>query len=273
MGVQHRFLLPAVLVLFLAGCASSPGPVVPTPPSVQVTQLDSLVFTPDVIKFRAKVVIRNRMRAGLDLQKVDYGVDVHDQPVFSDSFAALQPIKSNGRQTVTFPFQIAMDDILDRAVDVLAEEQLRVSFRGQVYPVGFDPVPFEATRTIPLPKIPAISLVGTRSSPVERTFTVLLRITNTNTFPLNLKSIDSYLEMNGTKYGLLRTEESTEIQPGSAEIVALTVEQSTAKTLSMILNIAQSGGSLQFALGGEIRCQTPYGLIFVPLRLSSNRES
>ena len=126
------------------------------------------------------------------------------------------------------------------------------------------------SKTIPLPRIPAVSLEGTRGSPSGGSFTVLLRIKNPNTFPLNVKSIDSYLEMNGTRYGLLRTEESTEIQPGSAETIPLTVEQSTAKTLSMILNIAQSG-SLQFALGDDIRCQTPYGLIFIPLRLDSRQ--
>jgi hypothetical protein len=42
------------------------------------------------------------------------------------------------------------------------------------------------------------------------------------------------------------------------------MEQSTPKTLSMILNLAQSP-SLQLAVGGDIRCQTPFGLIFIPL--------
>ena len=272
MSTRHRSLLSTILLLLLAGCASDPGPVVPTPPSVQFSQFDSLVITPEVIKFQVKLLVRNRMRAGLDLQKVDYGVAVHDKPVFNDSFAGLHPIKPNGREVVTVPFQLAMKDVVDRAVDVLAEEQLRVSFRGQVYPVGFDPVPFEMTKTIPLPKIPSIALEGTRGSPADKTFTVLLRITNTNSFPLDVRSIDSYLEMNGTRYGLLRTEGNTDIQPGSAATIPLTVEQSNAKTLSMILNIAQSG-SLQFALGGDIRCQTPYGLIYIPLRLSSDRRS
>jgi LEA14-like dessication related protein len=97
-----------------------------------------------------------------------------------------------------------------------------------------------------------------------------LRITNPNTFALNLKSIDSYLEINGTKYGLLRTQGTTEIQPNSAETVSLSMEQSTAKTLSMVLNMAQSG-SFRFAVGGDLRCQTPYGLIFIPLKLNAER--
>ncbi len=211
------------------------------------------------------------MGAGLDLQKIDYGADVHGKRVFTDSFSQLYPIKGNGQEVVTFPFQIAMKDVVDRAADVLAEEAIRVSFRGQVYPVGFDPVPFEMTKTIPLPQIPAITVEGTRGSPSDRIFTVLLRIKNTNTFPLNIKSINSYLEINGTRYGLLRTEGSTEIQPSSAETVPLTMEQSNAKTLSMVLNMAQSG-SFHFAVGGDISCQTPYGLIFVPLRLNAERK-
>ena len=270
MSTRHRSLVLPALVLLLVGCAA-PGPVVPTPPSVQFTQFDSLVITPDVIKFQVKLLIRNQMNAGLDLQKIDYGVDAHDKPVYTDSFAQLYPIRANGHEVVTFPFQIAMKDVMDRAVDVLAEEAIRVKFRGQVYPVGFDPVPFELTKTIPLPKIPAITVEGTRGSPSDRIFTVLLRIKNPNTFPLDVKSIDSYLEMNGTRYGLLRTQGNTQIQPSSAETIPLTMEQSTTKTLSMVLNMAQSG-SFQFAIGGDISCQTPYGLIFIPLRLNADRK-
>jgi LEA14-like dessication related protein len=270
MSSRQRSLVLTIVILLVAGCAAS-GPVVPTPPLVQFTQFDSLVITPEVIKFQVKLLIRNQMGAGLDLQKIDYGADVHDKPVFTESFAQLYPIKSNGQEVVTFPFQIAMKDVVDRAADVLAEQAIRVSFRGKVYPVGFAPVPFEMTKTIPLPKMPAITVEGTRGSPADRVFTVLLRIKNTNTFPMNIKSIDSYLEMNGTRYGLLRTQGATEIQPGSAETVPLTMEQSNGKTLSMVINAAQAG-SFQFAVGGDISCQTPYGLVFIPLRLNSERK-
>jgi LEA14-like dessication related protein len=257
-------------VLFLASCAAR-GPVVPTPPSVQFTQFDSLVITPEVIKFQVKLLIRNQMNAGLDLQKIDYGAAVHDEPVFTETFVQLYPIKGNGQEVVTFPFQIAMKDVVNRPVDVLAEQAIKVSFRGQVYPVGFAPVPFEMTKNIPLPKVPAVTLEGTRGSPADRVFTVLLRIENTNTFPLNIKSIDSYLELNGTRYSLLRTQGSTEIRPSSAETVPLTMEQSNGKTLSMVLNMVQSR-SVQFAVGGQISCQTPYGLIFIPLKVNAQRS-
>jgi hypothetical protein len=116
---------------------------------------------------------------------------VHDKPVFTESISQVYPIAGTGQKIVTFRFQIAMRDVVDRAVDVLAEEAIRVSFPGQIYSVGFAPVPFEITKTIALPKIPAITLEGTRGSPAGWILTVLLRIKNTtNAFPLDIKSID-----------------------------------------------------------------------------------
>jgi len=88
---------------------------------------------------------------------------------------------------------------------------------------------------------------------------------------LNIKSMTSYLELNGVKYNLLRTQASTEIEPGGTETVPLTMEQSSAKTLSMALNIAQSS-LIQFNIGGEISCQTPYGLFYIPLKLHSETK-
>jgi len=265
--MSKRWSFLVLSACFFVGCVSY-GPVVPIPPAVRVTQLDSLLITPESIKFQAKVVIDNRMGTGLHIEKVIYGADVQDHPVFTESFDQLHPMKGHGHQTVTFPFQIAMKDITKHGVDVLADEALRINFRGDVYPVGFDPVPFQSIRTIPFPRIPVVSLEGAEGFPLEGVFRLSLRMANPNPFALGLKSIDSYLEINGKRYGLLRTQGCAEIKPGAAERIVLTMQQSTGKTLSMILNVAQSGVP-QFAVGGSITCQTPYGLIFVPLQVSS----
>jgi hypothetical protein len=252
---------------FLNACAS--GPVVPVPPTVKVAELNSVLITPEVIKFQGKIVIKNRMAGGLEVQKVDWGADLHDNPIFRESFTQLHPMNAHANQTVTFPFQIAMKDVVNQAVDVLAEEAIRVGFRGTVYPEGFEPVPFEASRTIPLPKIPAVSIDGTRGSPLDGMFTVFLRIKNPNEFPMNLKSIDSYLAMNGKRYGLLRTPGAANMGPGGTAKVPLTMKHTRGKGLSMMLNVVQSQ-SAKFEIGGSFSCQTPYGTVYVPLELSSD---
>lgn len=264
----RRFVWVLMFVM-LAGCASR-GPVVPIEPTVQVTQLDSLLFTPEVIKFQAKIVINNRMNAELEIQKVDYGADVQENEVFMESFDQLKAMKPRGTQTVTFPFQITMEDIRKHAVQVLADGALRVGFRGVVYPApdsGFGPITFSATKTITLPKVPSFSIERIEGSPLN-VFTVFLKVKNPNTFPLDFQSIDSFININGTKYSLLKTEGATLINAGAEETVTLRMEHSTGKKLSMAWNILQSS-SLEFSIGGEIRCGTPDGVFYIPLEISS----
>src|SRR6185436_7216114 len=66
----------AALVLLasaLCACASSPeGPVVPEPPSVEVAGYGSELITPSAIQFGAQVLIHNRMRGPLAIERVDY---------------------------------------------------------------------------------------------------------------------------------------------------------------------------------------------------------
>jgi hypothetical protein len=234
-----------------------------------VSQLDSLLITPEAISFQAKVVINNQMRGDLSIDKVDWSAALHDNPLIDDSFTKLNRMRSRGEQTVTVPFQIPMADVVKQAVDVLAEEGVRVGFKGAVHPAGFEPVPFEATRTIPIPKMPLVSIARVEGSPLEGAFTLLLNVTNTNSFPISVASVDSHLVLNGKKYDLLQSEGASKMAPGAAGRVALTMQQTRGKSLSMALNVIQSKGSSRFVVGGSISCATPHGLIRLPLSLRS----
>lgn len=259
--------LLTLLSLMLGACSSAP--VIPIAPSVKVSELESVLITPEAIRYRAKVVINNQMRGKLNIARVEYEADLHDNPVVNNSFDRLKPMRARGRQTVTLPFEVSMKEIMNQAVDVLAEEAVRVNFRGAVHPVGFDPVPFEATRTIPLPKIPTVSIAGVDGTPLEGVFTVFLGVTNANDFAMTLQSVDSYLRLNGKKYKLLGSENVSQMGPGQTGKVALTMRQTKGKGLSMAWNVIKSKGSTDFEIGGSFSCQTPHGLIRVPLKLSS----
>ncbi|HUX14152.1 MAG TPA: hypothetical protein VMW87_14080, partial [Spirochaetia bacterium] len=197
--------------IVILSCASK-GPVVPVPPTVRVTSLNSTVITPDVVKFRARILINNNMNAPLDFEKVDYGVNLFNKPLFSDTFTGMKRTNSNGTETVNFPFQISMKDILAQDVALLAEGNLRVEFHGEVFPAatsGFAPVRFSQTVQIPIPKIPTLSFQGTEGSIVGTRFSVRLAVHNPNDFNMTVDSIDSFLDLNGQRYTLLHTREES----------------------------------------------------------------
>lgn len=255
-----------VSTLGVVSCASK-GPVVPVPPTVRVSSFRSTVITPDVIKFRASILINNNMRAPLDFDKTDYGANLFDKPIFSDTFNGMKRTNSNGTETVNFPFQISMKDILAQDVALLAEGQLRVEFHGTVYPSvqsGFAPVRFSQEITIPIPKIPTLSFEGTQGSPVGRQFSVRLSMHNPNDFDMAVDSVDSFIDLNGQRYTLLHSQQESAIPANGSGSVTLTMENSVGKTLSFALNAIQ-GNNIKFTVGGTIVCSTPYGWIYIPV--------
>jgi len=264
--ILHACAAVAAMALLLAGCASQ-EPLVMGPPVVRVSWFNSTVIRPELVKFEAQIVIENRMSAPLDFQRVDYAVDLQYTELFTDSFAELKRTAGRKRQTVTFPFQIVMKDILDQSVGILAEGGMRVTFRGTVYPAassGFDPLPFEETILIPLPRIPEVSFAGADGVPFSDMFRVRLRVRNTNNFTLTVNSIDSYLQINQQRYSLLHTEQSVELPPDGSGTVILQMEQTPGKTLSMALSTLQSKNP-KFSVGGTIECRSPYGWIIIPV--------
>jgi LEA14-like dessication related protein len=262
------FLL--ALGLVLAACATR-GPVVPEPPTVSVSRFNSYLISPQLVKFESQIVIRNRMPLDLDFERVDYAVDLFDVQLFSDTFSGLKRTRGNGTQTVTFPFQIAMEDILKMAPELLVEGSLRVTFRGEVYSAGtfgFPAIPFSETIQLPIPRIPEVAFQGVEilSLTLGRQVKVSLLVRNTNSFPISIEQVDSYLEINADPYRLLHSEQATDIPAGSVRTVVLEMETSPGKSLGMVFSLLQSPDR-RLSVSGSVECGSPYGRIYVPLKL------
>jgi LEA14-like dessication related protein len=257
----------------IIGCASQ-GPIVSVQPTVTVSSFESISFSPTLAKYVAKILIHNNAGQDIDFQRTDYAVDLFDTQLFTDSFDGMKRTKANGDQTVTFPFQVAMEDIANQGIDLLSEQGLRVTFRGNVYTAaryGMDPVPFTGTVTVPIPQMPEVTYVGTEGEALSDAWRVNFTIRNPNKFPFTLASVRTTLILNGKKYSLLHTHGATEVKPGETAPVALRMETSPEKALSMALNLA-TNRDLRFNITGMVTCTTPYGLVLIPLNLDEGLE-
>jgi hypothetical protein len=242
---------------------------VPVPPTIEFAGVESTRITPDGIQFVGKVVVKNQMRAPLDLSKIDYGAAVGQSPLFDDSFSELHRMRGLGRQTVTLPFQVTMKDLVDMVEDVLEDEGVRVCFRGTVVPVGFPPLAFEATKMIPIPRLPKFGFAGSRGNPLDGEFTVYLDVHNTNRFPMDTGAVQTYLTLNGRRYDLLHTHTSETLQPGGHGKLALTMHNTTGKGLGMLINVVKNQ-SMDFTVGGSISFSTPHGIFELPVEVGSS---
>ena len=162
--------------------------------------------------------------------------------------------KGRGRQTVTFPFQIAIKDIL-------AADGMEVTFRGTVYPdraSGYAPVPFRSTVSITAPKIPRVAFEDAEGVLLGDSSTVRIKVNNIN-------AIDSYLKINQVRYQLLHTEKETKLEPDTWKTVALRMENTPNKTLSMVLNTLLSPEARSL-------CGRPYGWVIILIDVKGGKR-
>jgi LEA14-like dessication related protein len=132
-------------------------------------------------------------------------------------------------------------------------------------------VPFTQTITIPIPKMPDVTYVGSEGEPFSSAFRLNFQVTNPNSFPFTLTSVKTFLEISGKKYSLLHTRKSTDFQPGETQPVVLQMENSPGKTLIMALNLAADPHPT-FNITGTVTFSTPYGWIFIPLSLEETLQ-
>jgi hypothetical protein len=261
-------VIGASSALLVAGCASQ-GPMVSTPPTVSVSSFQSVSFSPTLVKYEAKVLVHNNAPTDIEFRGIDYAVDLFDNELFTDSFRDMKRTHANGDQTVTFPFQVATKDISSQGIDLFSEESLRVTFRGEVFTAaryGMDPVPFTATVSVPLPRMPDVAYLGSEGEPLTDAWRLHFSVTNKSSFPVSLSSVKTFIVLNGQKYSLVHTHGTTVLPSGVATPVDLQMETSPGKALSMALNLA-ANRNLRFNLTGMVTCRSDYGWIFIPLDL------
>ncbi|MFO1078804.1 MAG: hypothetical protein U1E73_13865 [Planctomycetota bacterium] len=258
--------LVALLALFplLPSCASVPE--TETLPALQVVRLDSVRITPEAIEFVGKIVVGNGMHSVVQMQHVDYCADLYDGELFHETFADLVPMPAHGTETVTLPFRVAWKDIGAVAEDLLNEQGVRVTLRGTVVPVGYAPMPFEATKVLPLPRLPRVAITGVRGNPFDGDFSVMLAVENTNDFPIDFGSIETHVALNGKRYALLGTDSFGNLPAHGSGGVTLTLHNTHEKRLGMVINVLKNKGA-DFTIGGTLSCRTPHGLIWLPLEL------
>ena len=158
MGTLHgRHALFLVLVVLTVGCASD-GPAVPHPPVVEVTQLDPVLISSEVIKFRAKISIQNRMNAELCLDRVDYAVDLHGRELFTSAFDQLKAMDGRGSKSRSRPLTLRHKGGLIALagglhdLDVLTRQRLDPRHVPVGNGLGFHEGPPDAQRACPGPE-------------------------------------------------------------------------------------------------------------------------
>jgi len=173
--------------------------------------------------------VTNPNDASLSLAETDYKLSLEGKQVVAGKPPAGIKIPAKGSSDVTLPASVKFADIAGSIADFLRKEQANYRAEGHIgvdTPIGIAALPFEKEGTVPLPKLPDVSLgtpkIGSLSLTSAR-IDVPLVFANQNPFALPLGSVSGALRIAGADVGEVGAQPVGRVDAKGAKTVTLPV--------------------------------------------------
>ncbi|MFO0873466.1 MAG: LEA type 2 family protein [Phycisphaerales bacterium] len=271
-------LAVAALALgFVPGCSSVYG----TEPNVRVTdtRLDGLTF--EGVKLLVDVELNNPTREAMAVESFNYGITLANepQPAVTGPVPAPATVAAKSAVKETVPVTLRFTDLAMNVVSLKPGSVLpyTVAATAMTNPAGTGPgsgaaeLEGEKTGELPVPALPLVEVVDVEwndSGVFGASGVVTLAVTNTNTFPIDLKRLKWAVSLGGKSLVGGKVNPMT-FAPGETEQVELPVSVSTFNVGRAMMGMASSGNA-SYEVSGDLRIRTPYGEIGSPFKRSGS---
>ena len=265
-------VLLALLPGLTGGCETLTGILDAAPkPTASVTGVSLQSLSVDGVDLVFVVRIDNPYSAPLPLVDVSYALASRGASFLDGQAAITGSIPANGSKTVEVPARLSFANLLSSlqqvrpgaVVPYTADLGLSVDAPG----VGRLSLPLRKQGELPVPAVPELSLASVNFGELslqKATATLVVRMKNTNSFPLDLNEIAYDLSLAGTSVGDAKLARAASLDPGGESTLELPLTIQPIKLGLGALDLLRGAGG-NYQLTGAINASTPFGPINLPL--------
>lgn len=245
--------------LFVTGCANIKSV---TDQALQAPKVVSDEIRIDRIDFEnlyliADLELNNPNIIPIRLMPFYYKVNVEGEEFLVGSSGSIN-IASNANGEVTLPFQVPLKQLLKMVPELFEKDELNYEFIADVTlqgPLGTSwSKRISTSAVVPTPKLPKISVPSINVDKMDFygfRITVTLPVENNNSFPINLKSLNGALVLDGLKPFQIGSDKATRL-PGKTETeIEIPIELSWDKASRSLLPLIQEGRLPEIKLEGN----------------------
>ena len=173
--------------------------------------------------------VQNPNSVEISLAETDYKLSVAGKQLAAGKPPAGLRIAAGSTSDVMLPAQVRFADLGDSIAAVLRRNEVPFKAEGHIgvsTPLGVLPLGFSKEGTLPLPRVPAVTVQSPRISSLSLTQATLdlpLTLLNPNSFPLPLGSIAGNLSIAGAPVGRIASADLGRIDAGQSRTVAVPV--------------------------------------------------
>jgi len=203
--------------------------------------------------------VTNPNDAALSLAETDYKLSLDGKQVVGGKPAAGIRIPAKGSSDITLPASVKFADLAGSVADFWRKEQANYRAEGHIgvdTPIGIAALPFEKEGTLPLPKLPEVSLgtpkigqLGLTSARID----IPLVFANQNPFALPLGSVSGALRIAGADVGEIGAQPVGRVDAKAAKTVTLPVTIRFSQAMAAARAIQE--GRAHVAVDGQLAAE------------------
>ncbi len=267
--LTRRRLVSALAPATLAGCdlLRSLGATTPT---ARLTGIRFSDFSLASLTLLFDVDVRNPYQVALPLVNIDYAIASGGQRFLTGEAPLQGAIPAGGSQVVTLPASIVFVEMLrilqGVAPGAVVPYHTSLGLSVNAPAVGTLRLPIEKDGQLPVPAVPDVDIASLKWSNVSlggATGEMLVRIGNTNQFPIDLVTLDYGLQLAGAQVARSSIGTPVNVQPGAAGDIAISLAVSTLNAGVAVFRALQ-GDSAPYAFSGTLAFNTPFGPLQAP---------
>ncbi len=258
--MKRRFAIgnsSAVILSLLCGCSSMQPTIKSVTPRISHIGFDAVTLAFDI-------EVYNPLPMKLRVPAYRYAVDIADSPFFSSDSDAPLELPSVGTGTVMLPARIGYADLWNTFRNLADETEVAYRLRGALpidLPTGMVELPFSYEGTLPVLKVPHISVTKVETPGISLTGAEVAiegQIVNPNVFALGISKLGYMLRLGEIDVGHVEVNTDDSVAAGATGVLTLRCRLDAKSAAKSVLGGGKIGAA-KLVARGEI--DTPYGSV------------
>jgi LEA14-like dessication related protein len=234
------------------------------PPEVSIarTAITGLSFTQLDLQFDLN--IKNPNGLAIKLQGLDYQLSVNDNSFLSGDQTKGIEIAAYADNKVALPLTLKLVDLYKTVTSLANQDtsayQLNCGLTFDLPVLGATRIPISKTGSVPLPKIPSVSLGGIKLNSLNlngANLELKLNVENSNAFSVLFNNLNYGLSVNGVNWVQGQTVKSFSLNEKKNQTLTLPITLNFLQIGSSVYQLLNSNKTLSFKLDGDLNLAVP----------------
>ncbi|MFC3852300.1 LEA type 2 family protein [Salinispirillum marinum] len=255
-------LLGWTVIFWLSGCASLPSTAWQEP-EVNILSSRLVGLSPTAAQLETRVEINNPNLFAITMGALDYELTVNERRVVAGEQRQGNTLAAGGSTVVSLPIEVVFTDVLSLVSELQQADRFAYAMVGGMsfdVPVfGRVRVPLAAQGEVPIPRLPAVQVVGLRAERLSLSSADLvlnLALTNPNAFGLRLDQFTYELALNQSSVASGKVQQTVSLNEGGQAVVEVPIRLLFIDAGLALYDALLRGQTLDYGLAFESQVGT-----------------